>query len=292
MNSGNWRERADRLRLIPLESVLRSFAAKPDLYDSSKWHTAESVVSVTGTKFIDWKRGIGGGGAIDLTMHLHPCGFGQALQWLELHFPQSVPNRAASTSLCAQLQLPLAHRQYLPRVQRYLSHQRRLPPELLRTLIDVGDIYADRRANAVFILRDPKGRIVGAELRGTSSIHWRGMAPGSRKDDGYFSLPPRFDPPPTSPTHSAAPIILCESAIDALSCALLHPGHQCISSAGARPNPRWLIALVRTRAPIFCGFDTDETGETMAQAMIHLHPSIQRLRPQLHDWNDVLTALS
>jgi hypothetical protein len=30
----------------------------------------------------------------------------------------------------------------------------------------------------------------------------------------------------------------------------------------------------------------------MAQAMILLHPTIQRLRPSRHDWNDVLKAHS
>jgi hypothetical protein len=40
--------------------------------------------------------------------------------------------------------------------------------------------------------------------------------------------------------------------------------------------------------PLFCGFDRDDTGEAMAQAMIRFHPSIHRLRPSRKDWNDVL----
>jgi hypothetical protein len=44
-----------------------------------------------------------------------------------------------------------------------------------------------RRGNAVFLLVAGKAqRSVGAELRGTGPRAWRGMAPGTRKDLGYF----------------------------------------------------------------------------------------------------------
>ncbi|HIG28565.1 MAG TPA: hypothetical protein EYQ50_12520, partial [Verrucomicrobiales bacterium] len=82
----------------------------------------------------------------------------------------------------------------------------------------------------------------------------------------------------------------CESAIDAISCFALHPDHRCISTSGARPNPSWLPDLIIQGFPIYCGFDADDTGERMAQSMIALHPSIKRLRPARHDWNDRLKS--
>ena len=39
---------------------------------------------------------------------------------------------------------------------------------------------------------------------------------------------------------------------------------------------------------IYCGFDSDSAGENMAKEMIALYPSVKRLRPIEHDWNDVL----
>jgi hypothetical protein len=141
-----------------------------------------------------------------------------------------------------------------------------------------GVIYADARANAVFLLLDNLGHPVGAELRGSTSLGWRGMAPGSRKDRGFFSVP--------APTTQA--IVLCESAIDALSCHVLHPDYRCLSTSGARPDPAWLAALMSEGLPIYCGFDADRTGEAMAQRMHELHPSIRRLRPPAKDWNDLL----
>lgn len=38
------------------------------------------------------------------------------------------------------------------------------------------------------------------------------------------------------------------------------------------------------------GYDTDEAGERAAVAMIALHPSVKRLQPPAHDWNDALVA--
>jgi hypothetical protein len=111
------------------------------------------------------------------------------------------------------------------------------------------------------------------------------MAPGSRKDLGFFSIP-------TAGAQAPRPIILCESAIDAISCFALYPEHHCISTSGARPNPEWLAGFLDQGLRISCGFDIDPTGESAAQAMISLHPSIQRLRPSQHDWNAVLTAAS
>ncbi len=165
-------------------------------------------------------------------------------------------------------------------MRHYLTVERGIPVTLLEPLIRAGTLYADSRANAVFLLRGADGHPVGAELRGTSGPCWRGLAPGSRKDLGYFSVPAQARPE----------LILCESAIDALSCLALHPKHGCISTAGARPHPRWLGLLLEQGRQIACGFDRDAAGETMAQEMIASYPAIRRLRPEAHDWNDQLKA--
>ena len=272
-----WRERAQRLRAVPLAAVLHDSGAVPDRADPHKWHTAQGVLSVTGTQFINWHCGRGGGGAIDLVMHLHGVGFGQALAWLERHFasvrvlPLGAPPRPP-------LRLPPSAPEHLAQVRRYLTEQRRLPAALLEPLIAAGMLYADARANAVFLLRDAIGQPVGAELRGTGPVSWRGLAPGSRKDRGCFAVPgtPR------------AVSVLCESAIDALSCHALHPDYRCLSTAGARPDPAWLADLLAQDGTLYGGFDRDATGEAMAQAMLARHPAIQRLRPSRKDWNDVL----
>lgn len=278
MSLGSMRELANQVRTLPLEAVLQSSGARPDLHDTHRWHTARGVLSVTGAKFMNWTCGHGGGGAIDLAMHLHGLGFLQAVQWLHQHLALSAPADASPVSPKPALSLPSPDPAKLWRVQQYLVRERRIAPALVQSLVESADLYADHRANAVFLLRGKQSAPVGAELRGTTSRPWHGLAPGSQKDQGFFSIP--TIPRPT--------IILVESAIDAISCFALHPQHRCISTAGARPNPRWLATLLEEASSVYCGFDADPTGETMAHAMIACYPRIQRLRPSQHDWNDAL----
>ena len=273
------RARADRLRAFPLEPILAQSGARPDPRDPCKWHTARGVLSVRGPKFFNWHCGTGGGGAIDLVIHLHQLSFHDALGWLEQHGAPSATHAPPSRP-SSPLRLPIPAPGCFHALRRYLVDQRALPHSLVDTLTASGDLYPDSRANAVFLLRDAHGQPIGAELRGTGPIPWRGMAPGSRKDLGFFSFPPF--PRPN--------VILCESAIDALSCHLLHPDHRALSTAGARPNPAWLHDLLAQGCRLRCGFDLDPTGQAMAQAMIDLHPSIHLFPPPLHDWNDALRA--
>jgi hypothetical protein len=274
------RDLAQRLRAIPLERVLPLCGARPDREDRRKWHTPAGVLSVTGAKFMNWTLGTGGGGAIDLVIHLRHLDFKAAVLWLAGCFPGRLPPSPTIAKPESGLRLPLPAPSHLGQVKRYLACRRAIPTALLETLLQSGSLYADARANAVFLLRNSQDLPVGAELRGTTERQWRGMVPGSRKDLGCFAIP--AEPRPTS--------VLCESAIDALSCFVLHPQHRCLSTAGARPNPRWLQPLLDQGCQIYCGFDADPAGDAMAQAMITLHPAIQRLRPSQQDWNDVLRA--
>jgi len=276
---------AERLRGIALENVLPLCGARRDPQDPRKWHTPEGALSVTGLKFMNWSCGRGGGGAIDLIMQLQHLDFKAAVDWLTEHFPGVAPQPGLPPTPRLSLQLPPPDPSQLPQVRRYLVQQRAITPALLEPLIQSGILYADARANAVFLLLGKKNSPVGAELRGTTARPWRGLAPGSQKDLGCFAVPVSCSP---NPQNAASPIILCESAIDALSCFALHPHCRCLSTAGARPDPLWLKPLLDQADPIYCGFDADPTGDHMAATMIALHPAIKRLRPPAHDWNDVL----
>lgn len=263
----DWRERAGRLRGVDLLAVLPLCDAQPDPADPRKWHTRRGVLSVTGAKFMNWTLGQGGGGAIDLVMHLRQLGFGQALQWLETRFAATeILTPAPPPPPRPTLALPLPSAENLARVRRYLVEQRRLPPALLEALLHSGNLYADVRGNAVFLLRDRQDRPVGAELRGTTGAAWRGMAPGSRKDLGFFAVP----------SAALEVTVLCESAIDALSCHALHRAYRCLSTAGARPDPAWLPDLMGPTHCLYCGFDLDPTGEAMARSMMALHVAAHR----------------
>jgi hypothetical protein len=128
------------------------------------------------------------------------------------------------------------------------------------------------------MVRGKPNQPVGAELRGTGPRVWRGMAPGSRKDLGYFWIG----------APDARVLVLCESAIDAISCFQLRGSCICISTAGVRAHPDWLPGLVARGYAIYCSFDTDEAGEAAAAHMIAWHPVVQRLRPPAHDWTSTV----
>lgn len=269
-------DRLDQLRRVPLPAVLRETGAQRDRSDKAKWHTPKGDISITGMKFMNWQQSLGGGGAIDLAMHLNDLDFKRAVAWLQRHFfiaPDFEPSPAPR-----RLTLPPPDRSKLSAVKHYLVHERAITPALTDSLMASGRLYADGRGNAVFLLLGKENTPVGAELRGTGPQRWRGMAGGSQKDLGYFSVG----------TPDATRVMLCESAIDAISCWLLHPASLCLSTSGARPNPRWLPVLLSQYPSVYCGFDADAIGDAMAEQMIALHPSLRRLRPSQHDWNDVL----
>src|SRR5207245_8310099 len=81
MTSDEIRDRLHQLRAIPLESVLLATGGNRDPQDKAKWHTDLGAIYVTGMKFMNWNQGRGGGGAIDLAMHLNGLDFKAAVDW-------------------------------------------------------------------------------------------------------------------------------------------------------------------------------------------------------------------
>ena len=275
MNFDDFRRRADRVRDVPLETVLAIRNAVRDPRDRHKWRTEQGPVSITGQKFTNWHWNRGGGGAIDLVIHLADLDARAAVAWLEQHSSadhaaagitaphasssQRATLSAAPTNRTGTLRLPERDASKLHRVRNYLTQHRNLSSLVLEPLIETGKLYADNRGNAVFLLVAGKAnRPIGAELRGTGPRVWRGMAPGTRKDSGYFWVG----------VKRPKRVVLCESAIDAISCYMLYPDRVCISTSGARPNPPWLRTILARGYEVDCGFDADPPGDAASREMI------------------------
>ena len=271
---------AEKLREIPLIDVISNSGAVRDKYDKQKFQTSKGNISITGQKFINWSLGKGGGGSIDLVMHLYQLDFCSAVIWLSnnysylntKHCPNITPEKNT------KLILPETNERNLPIVVNYLNQNRKIPINLIRQLINSGKLYADDKANAVFPLSDKKGKIVGAELRGTSEKRWRGMATGSKKNMGAFSVKSIF------PEN----LVICESAIDAISYFAINPKCIAVSTSGVTSSPAWLYEITKTEIEIYCGFDDDEAGNRCAEKMIKVFPKVKRIKPKRHDWNEVL----
>lgn len=282
----------EALRSIELTWILPLCGCTPHRLDKRKWHTPVGIISVNGMKFMNWSTGKGGGGAIDLICHIRGDHFKQAVEWLIHNFEPAIALSSPAAS-APEKQTRSSHRQSqsprpfrpptqdprkIPRITHYLCVTRALPLEIVTRLIDAGTLYADNRGNAVFLLLGKEKKVVGAELRGTGSTKWRGMAPGSFKKLGCFYVL----------GESNRKMVLCESAIDAVSCHVLYPEYTAISTSGAHHDPAWLKKFIANGCDVFCGFDADPTGDTLARKMMELHPSVKRLRPDRHDWNEVL----
>lgn len=283
-------QQIDSLRNIDLRRILHLSGCSPHLQDKCKWHTPCGIVSVNGQKFMNWTKGKGGGGAIDLVCHLRGDDFKQAVIWLAYNFnPSTMPHFTCDRHVIHHtsayhpktfLQLPSKDNNQTDRIIQYLTDQRCIPLKIVMNLIQSGKLYGDSRGNAVFLLLGKEKRVVGAELRGTGKTQWRGMASGSKKQLGCFYVLGKCN----------KKMVICESAIDAVSCLVLQPEYTALSTAGANHNPAWLKKMIDNGCEIFCGFDADTTGDLLADRMIRLYPSIKRLRPAMHDWNELLQS--
>jgi len=275
-------QRADCARTIPLIDVLSRVGAKKDKHDRSKWLTSAGIVSVTAQKFFNWSKNTGGGGAIDLVMHIHRFHFHQALVWLEDNFNcSSTPLvQRRRTAPLTQFIPPKRDPSKISQVVQYLTLQRCIPDKIIRTLIKSGRLYADNHQNVVCLLLGKEKKAVGAELIGTTSVGWRGLARGSRKNLGCFYFRTGI------PNH----IVICESAIDAISYCSLYTNCMALSTSGATSHPAWLPTVLKHSMKVYCGFDNDKAGEHMANLMIQKHTGIRRLKPDKKDWNEDLQS--
>jgi excisionase family DNA binding protein len=172
----------------------------------------------------------------------------------------------------------------------YLENERALPASLLELPRFVGCIRIDSRGNACFPHRDLDG-ISGFEIRNTN---YKGFSSGGTKSIWMSNPFPDDDR-----------IVLCESAIDALSYAMLFPDdHTRYGSIGGKPNPvqpelvRSSVARMPPKSKIVAAMDADETGGELAEmvrqavllsgrddlAFVFQEPAGAK------DWNDVLRA--
>lgn len=145
----------------------------------------------------------------------------------------------------------------------YLEHERCLPASLLSSPRFAGRVRTDRRGNAVFPHFDVAG-LCGYEIK---NCGFTGFAAGGQKGL-WFSH--------TAPGDSR--LVLTESAIDALSYAVLFPDAEDrtrYASLGGKPNAtqpglvQSTIARLPEGAEIVAAFDADEAGRLLVN-MVHI----------------------
>lgn len=174
---------------------------------------------------------------------------------------------------------------------RYLEAERGIPGSVLRSARFAGKIRVDVRGNAIFPHADQEGPC-GYEIKNPG---FTGFAKGGEKGLWFSAA-----------NHGDSALVIAESAIDALSYAVLHPDeHARYASIGGAMNSHQ-PALIQSAieklgegARLILATDNDEGGRELAAAMAALvgetgRQDIHGVRdlPQREgdDWNAVLQA--
>jgi len=261
------------------------------------------VLNVTGAKFYNHSEGRGGGGSIDLVMHVAGYDFKGATSYLADRFGAdaaagaAVAHQAPAFRRWAERAEPPAFA--VPeqdagrwgQVRAYLVEERSLPARFVDALHEGGFVYADRRGNAVFPRWDEEQTVVGAALRGTDEgSAFKGLAAGSRREEGHWAYSSGLkEYPDRTPT-----LVLAESPIDAISAHLLRHPHEpvrVVSTDGAGALPAREIAEAREKGWAIRGaFDRDPAGERLYWQLTQAcrGADVGRERPRGKDWNEDL----
>lgn len=295
----NWKTKyadiANKVRDLPLKDVVYELGLEPDPKDKHKWQNEYHIINITGSKFYDWKQMKGGGGAIDLVMHVNECDYKQSVATLCDRFGESATIEAATyktreiikTEPIHEFTPPVPDQSKWLAVKQYLTRTRKLPSGLVDRLHEQGLIYADQNQNAVFIRRSlDESKITGANLRGTAGEDnkFKGLAKGSKRKEGWFHF--------QQGEQSGDPVrrvVLVESPIDAMSLAVLERTDSkktlYLSADGAGGIP---TEYLKEFKDIVIAYDNDQAGNLMAQRVKSQLPNAVCKSPKAVDWNQEL----
>lgn len=172
----------------------------------------------------------------------------------------------------------------MKRVFAYLCQSRKISPELVSQLAHDGLLYQDTRGNAVFVHKDDNGKIIGAEIQGTSSFQrYKGVAAGT--SDSVFAV--KIGEPKKC--------YVFESAIDLLSFKQLANQENInnsvlVSMAGLKPNS--IKKLAESGMKMYSCVDNDEAGIKFTESN-NLTACRKILEDHgVKDYNDLLKSLT
>jgi len=270
----------DELRNKSLTGVLRALGAEPDKSDKHNWKTADGgriKVDSGGVKWFDYNASKGGGGAIDLVMHLCRCDFKTAMVTL-IDLQIAEPRLEVSQNkIIEPSALPSSDESNWPKVKKYLVEQRKLDAKLIDGYHAEGMVFADSFSNACFLSNDKSG----CEQRGTgeSNYHgYRGVKSGFILKGG-----------------NEKKVAFVESSIDAISLVQLGFKGCVISFGGQAINLCISVAkkMVEKGLSIIAAFDNDAAGQAMGKKMMEVVPATTVVIPKdgAKDWNARLQAI-
>ena len=297
-----------QLRDLALEDVAWELGLH---HEEGKWKGHGHIINIDGPKFYDFspEHSKGGGGAIDLVMHVNQCNLRQTIVWLHERFGEAGAERAAIAKTrevateIIQLEPrpkfapPVEDKTKWPSVCNYLTQKRGIPENFVEVLHNRGLVYADDQQNAVFVMRNllEEPQAIGAFLRGTRGENntFKGYEKGTKRREGWFYF--HLGGQPTDPAER---LVLCKSPIDTISFAMLEyqvkgnvPLKRTLFLAIDRPNSLPVEQLQHI-PNVQVAFDSSELGNANARAIKQLLPQAKRNKCFARDWNQELVNLS
>jgi hypothetical protein len=302
-------ELADQVRGIPLRDVLEhyGFETKPEgttLRARSEHHN----IVVTGSRWFDNKAGLGGGGAIDLVIHVAKVDFSEACRSLADHFrPSAATQKTLSVPKSSQQSLHPEKKSFeelaaiyavrdetkWPIARAYLVERRKIAAGLVDELHQAGTVFANNHCpnpSLVFLHRDLQGVVRGASLRDTK--HQSAFRPClGNKLTAWFAV---------GEITTAPTIAVVESPIDAISYYCLHAhraGELTVVSCAGAIVPHELMGQAYERKQSFIvALDNDRAGEhgwrkARDASSKRIGFQISWDSPKRKDWNEELIQL-
>jgi hypothetical protein len=297
--ANQWQEKygqlVDPLRSVSLEKVAEVLCLESDHQARPTWRHQEHQIRINGTQFYDWHESQmkGGGGAIDLVMHVHQSDFKSAVAWLHDRFGDEAVQIAGSyhaQEVAQQTELPRFDppqpdpEQWLS-VRSYFVAQH-LPGGLIDALHEQGLLYADSEGDVVFLQRD----LVTKEVTGAysqSGDGFSGTVLGSDRSRGRFYCLLGGDL-----TGDVERVIVAQTPIDAVALGvmegILEKRTMYLSADGVLPT-----AFLQDFSPehVRVAMNRDEQGQRLAEEVREALPQVRQVMPEEEDWVRSLRAV-
>jgi Plasmid recombination enzyme len=287
--AATWKEKYGTLvgpvRALPLAEVAQALCLK---FERSAWRHQDHAIHINGTQFYDWDstHQSGGGGAIDLVMHVLGADFKSAVAWLADRFGETavqIAGRDYAQAAAQQAEVPrfvppVPSPQAWPRVRADLVAQQ-LPGGLLDQLHEQGLIYADEAGAVVFLQRDWVTQAVTGAHR-LIADRFSGPMLGSDMSKGRF-----FWLRGGRATDAVQRVVVGQTPMDALALGLLGPlpkGRTMYLAADEELPIGYLQGFPAKRVVV--ALNQDELGQRLAQQARQALPQVRQMQPEQMDW--------
>ena len=267
----------------------------------NEWVGGNHIINIDASQFTDFGNGssLRGNSAIDLVKHVNQCNQTTAMAWLGERFGEAGAQRAAialarrmtseiiQTEPVPQFIPPIEDKKQWQQVEHYLKEKRGIPSDCVQMLHNQGLVYADSKANLVFVMRDLEGNTKGAFLEGTANT-FSGYELGTVRRDSWFYF--TLGKKPSDKTSTA---VVSDSPIDAISVAMLEyqvkgiPENRTVYMA-VDDTSSLPVERLRNVTCVQVAF----SQSTAARAVKELLPHSTQLKCKSRDWNTQLVNFS